>query len=408
MVSSPESKMTKAHVIIGANFGDEGKGLVTDYLASKNKENVIVIRFNGGAQAGHTVQLQNGIRHVFSHFGSGTLAGATTYLSCFFISNPILFCQEFTKLERMNCNPIVYIDPYSTITTPYDMLINQIIEQTRKGERHGSCGVGIGETVERSLHEDFHLTVKDCLTKRIFIDKLKKIRDIWLPQRLAQLNISAVTTENQKLIDSDIIFTQFLSDTDFFIKHIKLADITIVTQWDSVIFEGAQGLLLDQEMGWFPHVTRSYTGLRNVLSLAKQINLSALDIHYITRTYLTRHGAGPLPNETPDCPCPYFEDKTNVRHPFQGTLRFAPLNIDLLKSSIAADLKTISQDIDYEYRLAVTCLDQITDTIPYLYNNILKKSTVDDFLFLLSKEINRTDILCSHSPTREGVFLRRI
>ena len=69
----------KAYAVIGANYGDEGKGLITDYLC-RQVENPLVIRFNGGAQAGHTVTTPEGIRHIFSHFGSGTLAGAS-YLS---------------------------------------------------------------------------------------------------------------------------------------------------------------------------------------------------------------------------------------------------------------------------------------------------------------------------------------
>ena len=66
--------------IIGANYGDEGKGLLTDYYAAKSKHSVVV-RFNGGPQAGHTVVTPEGKRHVFSHYGSGTLAGAQTFLS---------------------------------------------------------------------------------------------------------------------------------------------------------------------------------------------------------------------------------------------------------------------------------------------------------------------------------------
>jgi adenylosuccinate synthase len=81
----------KGFAVIGAFFGDEGKGLMTDYLANKLGKNTLVIRYNGGAQAGHTVATTCGRRHVFKHFGSGCFLEAPSYLSEFFICNPILF-----------------------------------------------------------------------------------------------------------------------------------------------------------------------------------------------------------------------------------------------------------------------------------------------------------------------------
>src|SRR3954469_646850 len=100
----PDSKKS-ARVVIGANFGDEGKGLLTDYYAALAGEEgypvrAYVIRFNGGAQAGHTVVTPGeGKRHIFSHFGSGALAGATTFLSRFFVVNPIFFRNECKALN---------------------------------------------------------------------------------------------------------------------------------------------------------------------------------------------------------------------------------------------------------------------------------------------------------------------
>jgi len=177
----------KAAVVIGANYGDEGKGLITDYLAALNNSNTLVIRFNGGAQAGHTVQRPNGLRHVFSHFSSGTFAGVQTYLSDFFIANPILFTQELEKLRACGDTPKVTIHPKAVVTTPYDMYINQVFENFQGGKRHGSCGVGIGETIERNSHAKFQLTVKDLFDQEKVKKRLLHIRDEWLEFRLGQL-----------------------------------------------------------------------------------------------------------------------------------------------------------------------------------------------------------------------------
>ena len=79
--------MKQASVVIGANFGDEGKGLMTDFLSEPEG---VVVRFNGGAQAGHTVTEPGGTRHVFHHYGAGAFKGASTFLSRHFVSNPLL------------------------------------------------------------------------------------------------------------------------------------------------------------------------------------------------------------------------------------------------------------------------------------------------------------------------------
>lgn len=91
----------KIKVVIGSGFGDEGKGLMTDYFCSSfpRDESVLNVRFNGGAQAGHTVVTPYGLRHVFGHFGAGSfLPNVVTYLSSEFLVNPILFRKEYGKL----------------------------------------------------------------------------------------------------------------------------------------------------------------------------------------------------------------------------------------------------------------------------------------------------------------------
>ena len=134
----------KATAVIGANFGDEGKGAVTAHLVGAAPATSIVGRFNGGAQAGHTVVTPRR-RHVFHHFGSGTLAGAASFLSRHFIVNPFLWEKERDELGHAE----LLVDPSAMLTTPFDMLLNQVAERKRGDGRHGSCGIGINETVTR-------------------------------------------------------------------------------------------------------------------------------------------------------------------------------------------------------------------------------------------------------------------
>ncbi len=393
----------KAAVVIGANYGDEGKGLITDYLAAlDDSSNTLVIRFNGGAQAGHTVQRPDGLRHVFSHFSSGTFAGAQTYLSDFFIANPILFVQELEKLKSCHFFPKVTIHPEAIVTTPYDMYINQMFENFQGKNRHGSCGVGISETIERNLYAKFQLRVKDLFDQKKLKEKLLKIRDEWQGLRLDQLIHRKLTQNEADLIFSRELLEHFLDDIQTFLNFSDMGDYSYLRKWDRLIFEGAQGLLLDQGHEDFPHVTRSNTGLQNVsdISILNQIN--HLDIHYVTRCYLTRHGAGPLPDEYPSCPSPHFKDETNIPHKFQGILRFAPLNIEKLNRGITADLNKLSKQISKKVTLAVTCLDQFKDKIPIAQeeNKVieLKKDEFHEYLF------NKTEFdqfIFSYGPTRE-------
>ena len=129
--------MKKAYAVIGAGFGDEGKGLMTDYFCRRGGS-VINIRSNGGAQAGHTVCTAGGKRHIFSHIGSGSFAGADTYLSGYFILNPMLFSRE---LQILGANAgRIFIDLQCIITLPCDMLLNQFAETVRGNDRHGKSG----------------------------------------------------------------------------------------------------------------------------------------------------------------------------------------------------------------------------------------------------------------------------
>ena len=125
-----------------------------------------------------------------------------------------------------------------------------------------------------------------------------------------------------------------------------------------MIFEGAQGLLLDETHRYFPHVTRSRTGLTNVAGLCERIGLDTLDAVYVTRSYMTRHGRGPFLTEDPTM---RFADATNIPNEWQGTLRFGTLDVDLLEESITNDLRsaaTLNVNLRVSASIAMTCLDQ--------------------------------------------------
>lgn len=378
----------KADVVIGANFGDEGKGLMTDYLASQyNKP--LVVRFNSGAQAGHTVTTPDGRRHVFSHFGSGAFVGAETYLSEYFVANPILFFKELAILEKLGL-PLsglrVWADRKNLITTPYDMMINQIVERRRGNSRHGSCGLGFNETIQRNTQTSINgvgLTHEDIFRRQLVEDTLNIIRKEYVPFRLAELGFAEEYEANKEMFMNEGVFIGFQNDLHDYSSAVYVGSNTLVCNWgyDGVIFEGAQGLLLDQNHKWFPHVTRSNTGLQNVVDLANKFGIERLEVNYMTRSYLTRHGAGPMPFELEGKPYDGIVDMTNIPNDWQGSLRFSWFNFDLLKESIGKDMTFAGGFRGHvDSRIVVTCMDQLSDNVGFIIGGKIRQMSKDEFV----------------------------
>lgn len=170
-----------------------------------------------------------------------------------------------------------------------------------------------------------------------------------------------------------------------------------------IVFEGAQGLLLDQDKGTFPYVTRSHTGVRNAATLACEAGIDALEVHYVTRSYLTRHGAGPLPRELPAKPYANIIDATNIPNPFQGALRFAWLDLDLLKASVERDLADAPQGVRCDPRLVVTCMDQLGDKATFVHKGQVVERHPLCLLKTARQALGGEAIHASYGPTREDV-----
>jgi adenylosuccinate synthase len=394
-----------AAVIIGAGFGDEGKGLLTDFHAAGFGKNCIVVRFNGGAQAGHTVVTPDGRRHVHSHFGSGTLTGAATFLSRHFVSNPLLFRREAIELEKPGVgSPAIFADERGLVTTPYDMLINQWVENFRGSRKHGSCGVGFGETIERCLDERFAVRISDLADQAGLRTTIDRIRQKWVAARLKKLNVPKLSGEQKDLLFADRLRDEFIDTAAEFYARIRIARPGILKS-SEVVFEGAQGLLLDEDYGWFPHVTRSSTGLKNAVDVAAEAGIERLNCVYVTRAYATRHGAGHLPHELPNKPYAAIEDTTNVPNPHQDNLRFGWLDLDLLSSTIDADFQRYSATpgIKITRQLAVTCLDQLDASAFFMKGNKLCKTFVNDFAAFAGQHTNIAEVYAGHGQTRETI-----
>lgn len=310
---------------------------MTDYLVRRHDPaRTVVVRYCGGAQAGHTVVTPEGLRHVFHHYGSGTLAGAGTFLGDQFLVNPAMWWDEYRVLCGKCTVPTLVVDSSCRVTTPWDMAANQVVEKSRGEDRHGSCGMGVHTTMVRHDHVPIFAS------------------DLWLP--VDQLKEKLVHVMDYHDGPEDWM-GRFLRECWQFTQYATMGSPgTTLREYEHVVFEGAQGLLLDQDAQFFPHVTHARTGLPNVVDLCRRVGISAVDAVYVVRSYLIRHGAGPLPGESSGIGWP---DDTNVENPWQGKLRFAPLDGNLVESAIAKDVASaVALGVEIAPVLAVTHVDQ--------------------------------------------------
>lgn len=348
-------------IVIGVGFGDEGKGLTTSWLCDKHMyDNPIVVRFNGSSQAGHCVNFNN-TKHIFSSFGSGTLQGVPTYWSSFCPFDPISFLNEYQHLKKYN--PFVYVNPKSFLITPFDVLHNQ---KKEKEMQNGSVGMGFGATIQRQ-QDYFKLDVNDMYYPTILKEKIENIAYRYY------------NTHNAYYVK------MFLDACLEVRNHIKLVDDGFL-KGRYCIFEGAQGVLLDMDHGFFPYVTRSNTTSKNAVSIYPH---QERKIYYVTRSYLTRHGAGNLPNER-KLNLKNNQGETNKTHEYQGEFRTAPFNLELLIYALKCDFQYSE---GFNRNLVITCLDQWDLDVSQLRNDLLQQ----DIVF--------NEIYTSHGNTLQDIKL---
>jgi len=318
--------------VIGKNFGDEGKGLATDYLAMLAREknhSCIVVRHNGGAQAGHTVKAL-GKRFIFREISSGSLRGADTLWAPTFMPDLYKLADEVNEFVALGVDlPKILSVPDCPLTYIDDILINMSLETRRGKDRHGSCGMGIDEAKRRSLLADFKITPYDIASggAEDFFRKLTYIREEYLPKRLEalDLNPSSMGEFGDMITDQNVLYNyceQMCRNSEL----IGIVDEGIMKTYDDIVFEGAQGLILDEENKAFaPNLTSSRTGLTNPDAILKRVGIEdEAEAVYVTRTYVTKHGAGRLPyEEVLADEGAVFEDATNVHNEWQGSIRFA-------------------------------------------------------------------------------------
>lgn len=337
--------MAKYNIVIGANAGDEGKGTIVARLAKDTKGKVLNVLTNGGAQRGHSVLTENG-QHIFKHFGSATPFNAYTYFAESFILNPMQFIDELKEIKKLyNITPShnIYRHPDCMWTTPYDMIVNQI--ESKEAWR-GTCGMGIWTTIRRYNDPNFinfNFTDFNSLPHESKIRHLKDIKSYW--QKL-HIQDSPYFKEYEDAWYSHEMEAHFIRDCyDMFIRTEPLVDLD---GFDKVIFENGQGLLLSDTGKDDSEATPSKTGLGVFYyhmpnSINKMVPKEDVEIHYVTRPYLTRHGS----NNFLDMKVDGDIDKSkeiNVYNEWQRDFMYQKLDLSRLQKRIKEDVIEFYQD----------------------------------------------------------------
>lgn len=323
--------MKRAQAVVGLGFGDEGKGVTVDRLCALEKPD-LVVRFNGGYQAAHYVQPStDGPVHCFSQFCAGTLAGVPGHLSRYVAVEPVALRNEAKALQENHgvTNPyeMLTVDPFALVVTPWHRFMNQQEEAARGVHRHGSCGLGIWEAVSHQrAHPDEAICVahlKSGLIELIW-DRLERIR-----RRL----------EQERGLDTRRLPTPYPIDLVWTQRWMECAlpmrvemDEYALSRADAVVFEGAQGVLLDEHYGFHPHTSASTSTFAQAQSLAQAAGCREFTKIGVMRSHLTRHGAGPLPTEDPSLPMPRAE--ANGDGPWQGAFRVGAFDEVLLRYAL--------------------------------------------------------------------------
>ncbi len=365
----------KVDVLLGLQWGDEGKGKVVDYLATQYK---VVARFQGGPNAGHTLEF-DGIKHVLHQIPSGIFrADIKNVVGNGVVLDPAIFKKEINELSQLglNAKQNLYISKKAQLILPTHKLLDAYQEKLKGTNKIGSTLKGIGPTYQDKIGRQ-GLRVGDILLDG-FENRYKKLRD-------RHLSIIADTEIASKLNELEPPFYEAIE----YLKSFTLVDseYLINEELDSnskVLAEGAQGSLLDVDFGSYPFVTSSTTMVSGACSGLGVAPTKIGEIMGVFKAYCTRVGSGPFPTE--------LFDKTGEQLRKQGNefgattgrpRRCGWLDLPALKYAImingVTQLFMMKADVLAGFETIKVCMGYtlsdgtITDKLPYdLVNQTVK------------------------------------
>jgi len=278
-----------ATVVLGAQWGDEGKGKVTDFFASSAD---YVVRFQGGNNAGHTIVVGDE-KLALSLTPSGVL-----YPECVpVIGSGCVIDIGFLKqeLEMLNSKNVstekLAISPNAHVIMPYHKLLDELIEESLGENKIGTTKKGIGPCYADKIQRN-GIRIQDLLDDRIFEGKVRK--------NVEDKNQLLTKIYNKDPLNPEEIINEFKEYKNLISSHIKDTSLMIsnaIKENKNILFEGAQGTLLDIDHGTYPFVTSSNTSSANAAIGSGIGPLNLEKIVGVTKAYISRVGSGPFITE---------------------------------------------------------------------------------------------------------------
>jgi len=278
--------------VIGAQWGDEGKGKVVDLLAEKAG---VVVRFSGGDNAGHTVINPYG-EFKLHLIPSGIFSPRTVcIMGNGMVINPAVLLDEIDQLNQRGVNTTkLFISARAHLIMPYHVLLDRLEEESRAGKAIGTTGKGIGPAFADKVAR-LGIRVGDLLDKGTFLERLRFILDY--------KNTILTKVYGASPLSLDEIYGQYCQYGERLAIHIREADIMLeeaLSRDELVMLEGAQGTLLDLDFGTYPYTTSS-SPLASSGCLGAGISPTKINhILGVFKAYCTRVGGGPIPTELKD------------------------------------------------------------------------------------------------------------
>ena len=353
--------MGTAYAVIDLGFGDAGKGSIVDFLVRDTGAGVVV-RWHGGAQAGHRVVTPDGRAHVFAQFGAGSFVpGVKTHLARGFVLDPLAMLNEAQKLKELGVADVLgrlSIDPRALVITPFARVANRLRELARGDAAHGSCGIGFGETVRLSLLDpELRITVADLHRPAALPRRLRRIRGHVRAELADVLELLGDRAEKERdILESDRASEAWIASFAPLLTHDVMRDDRALRAElagpNPVVFEGAQGVLLDEWMGFHPHTTWSTCTSHGFDALLGELGHDGKRVRFgLMRSYMTRHGQGPMPTSQPSLN--RLPEAANGDTGWQGHFRRGWLDLTLLRYAL---------EVSPVDALVVTHLDRVDET----------------------------------------------
>lgn len=276
--------MMSGVVVVGSQWGDEGKGKITDYLSQQAD---YVVRYQGGNNAGHTIEF-NGQKFALRLIPSGIFNAKTVILANGMVINPKALLEEMDYLKQAGISSEhILISDRAHVTLPYHISIDEIQECRRKENSIGTTKKGIGPTYV-DKYARIGIRMGEFINEELFLRRLKEV----VPLKMQEYPELQLSVENifEEYKDYARILKPMVCDTAGVLDEAFL-------DYKNVLFEGAQGTMLDIDYGTYPFVTSSHPGANGVCEGTGIGPVHINQVVGIVKAYTTRVGAGAFPTE---------------------------------------------------------------------------------------------------------------